>query len=274
MRPFNEREKIIIEKLSEVEPGDPRTFPVFMQEEIFSKKSNIAPMIYNWGDQKGIAIGVNPEEEFVVHAIDAFSEIVFLLDYLDKNNYIVGMNLGPQRSEGLIPLFGGFDSLSLSEDKVKITLNQRGDYFLPNQRDYIFNNKNEYLFKIISLPYNDFSILYEILSKNFTGRVFVRQELKELVKNDFKTTGQIQFEKQQRLTWIGIAIAFATGLGALLQPLFSDAEAGNIAITQDQCRVIQSIESQSREYRIIDQQLKEINQKIDDIKSEAISLEE
>jgi hypothetical protein len=46
--------------------------------------------------------------------------------------------------------------------------------------------------------------------------MYIRQELKELVKNDFKTANQMQFEKQQQLTWVGIAIAFSTGLGALL----------------------------------------------------------
>lgn len=44
----------------------------------------------------------------------------------------------------------------------------------------------------------------------------VSQELKDLVDNDFKTEEQIRFEKQQRLTWISIAVAGAVGLLSLI----------------------------------------------------------
>lgn len=40
----------------------------------------------------------------------------------------------------------------------------------------------------------------------------VSQELKELVKHDFKSEEQVRFEKQQRLTWISIAVALCLGL--------------------------------------------------------------
>lgn len=44
----------------------------------------------------------------------------------------------------------------------------------------------------------------------------VSQELKDLVNNEFKTEEQIRFEKQQRLTWISIAVAGAVGLLSLI----------------------------------------------------------
>lgn len=44
----------------------------------------------------------------------------------------------------------------------------------------------------------------------------VSQELKDLVKSDFKTEEQIRFEKQQHLTWISIAVAGAVGLLSLI----------------------------------------------------------
>jgi hypothetical protein len=40
----------------------------------------------------------------------------------------------------------------------------------------------------------------------------VSQELRDLVKNNFKTEEQVRFEKQQRLTWISIGIAALLGL--------------------------------------------------------------
>lgn len=44
----------------------------------------------------------------------------------------------------------------------------------------------------------------------------VSQELKDLVKHDFKTEEQIRFEKQQRLTWISIAVAGGIGIASLI----------------------------------------------------------
>lgn len=40
----------------------------------------------------------------------------------------------------------------------------------------------------------------------------VSQELRDLVKNNFKTEEQVRFEKQQRLTWISIGIAALLGI--------------------------------------------------------------
>lgn len=44
----------------------------------------------------------------------------------------------------------------------------------------------------------------------------VSQELKDLVKHDFKTEEQRRFEKQQRLTWISIAVAGSIGVVSLI----------------------------------------------------------
>lgn len=40
----------------------------------------------------------------------------------------------------------------------------------------------------------------------------VSEELKELVKNDFKTDEEIRFAKQQRITWISIIVAALLGI--------------------------------------------------------------
>ena len=40
----------------------------------------------------------------------------------------------------------------------------------------------------------------------------VSEELKELVKNDFKTDEEIRFAKQQLLTWISIGVAILLGI--------------------------------------------------------------
>lgn len=49
----------------------------------------------------------------------------------------------------------------------------------------------------------------------------VSQELKDLVKNNFKTEEQIRFDKQQRLTWISIAVAGGVGVLSLVISIIS-----------------------------------------------------
>jgi hypothetical protein len=49
----------------------------------------------------------------------------------------------------------------------------------------------------------------------------VSQDLIELTKNDFKSEEQIRFEKQQRLTWISIAVAGVVGVFSLILSVIS-----------------------------------------------------
>ena len=44
----------------------------------------------------------------------------------------------------------------------------------------------------------------------------VSEELKDLVKHNFKTEEQIRFAKQQRLNWIGIGVAILIGILGLI----------------------------------------------------------
>lgn len=53
----------------------------------------------------------------------------------------------------------------------------------------------------------------ELPISTYLGCFFsVSQELRDLVKNNFKTEEQLRFEKQQRLTWISIIVALLIGL--------------------------------------------------------------
>lgn len=50
------------------------------------------------------------------------------------------------------------------------------------------------------------------IGNTFYTAFSVSQELRELVKHDFKTEEEIRFRKQQRLTWISIILATLIGL--------------------------------------------------------------
>jgi hypothetical protein len=54
------------------------------------------------------------------------------------------------------------------------------------------------------------------LAQFFNCSYSVSQELRDLVKHHFKTEGEIRFIKQQRLTWISIAVTGLIGLAGLI----------------------------------------------------------
>lgn len=51
--------------------------------------------------------------------------------------------------------------------------------------------------------------------------ICVSQELKDLVKHDFKTEDQIRFDKQQRLMWVSIIVTGVIGLVGLFVAIIS-----------------------------------------------------
>ena len=75
---------------------------------------------------------------------------------------------------------------------------QKGWYSADGQEKYWMEHKwREQILKIEPYLYSDYC---------------VSEELKELVKNDFKTDEEIRFAKQQLLTWISIGVAILLGI--------------------------------------------------------------
>ena len=60
--------------------------------------------------------------------------------------------------------------------------------------------------------YNDWSKQLSYISRFLYSNYCVSEELKELVKNDFKTDEEIRFAKQQFATWLSIGVAILLGI--------------------------------------------------------------
>lgn len=60
--------------------------------------------------------------------------------------------------------------------------------------------------------YNDWSKQLSSISRFLYSSYCVSEELKELVKNDFKTDEEIRFAKQQFATWLSIGVAILLGI--------------------------------------------------------------
>lgn len=152
---------------------------------VFSDKQK-----YEWEDAK---------------AISYISELISLLKYLIANRLItiLPINLrevfavGRQHSKPYRPGYLEVDDAILDVDS--------------NMGNWIDKATNEQTYW--PSCYSDKELPISAYLESFFS---VSQELKDLVKSDFKTEEQIRFEKQQRLTWISIAVAGAVGLLSLI----------------------------------------------------------
>ena len=152
---------------------------------VFSDKQK-----YEWEDAK---------------AISYISELISLLKYLIANRLItiLPINLrevhavGRHHSKPYRPGYLEVDDAILEVDS--------------NRGNWIDKETNEQTYW--PCCYSDKELPISAYLESFFS---VSQELKDLVKSDFKTEEQIRFEIQQRLTWISIAVAGAVGLLSLI----------------------------------------------------------
>lgn len=133
------------------------------------------------------------------------ADFVSLINYLIANRLIVVIPFTDST-----PLIIGKEKAEWGTHRIIVVNNGEG-YITPdnNYFNYFENNQQAYWPCVGAeelLP----------LSKTLTSWFSVSQELRDLVKNNFKTEEQIRFEKQQRLTWVSIAITGFIGLAGLI----------------------------------------------------------
>ena len=132
------------------------------------------------------------------------AELMSLISMLIENRYIVLIPFGSSYTHtiGVYGYRGIRPYLYTTDNGDFICLEDRNvNWFHANQQKcwpFVFNEKQ--------LP----------LSHFFNCPFCVSQELKDLVRHNFKTEEQRRFSKQQQLTWISIIIASIIGLSSLI----------------------------------------------------------
>lgn len=134
-------------------------------------------------------------------ALGYIAELLSLVDFLIKKRYII--LIPGEYSEALV--IGAQDARCYKNETLLVNGNE---YICLTERyvnwfDANGNQKYWYChFDKHTLP------ISELLMPWFS----ISQELKTLVKNDFKSEDEIRFRKQQRLTWISISVAILIGI--------------------------------------------------------------
>lgn len=142
-------------------------------------------------------------------AFGYISELMSLVTMLIENRYIVMIPFGNSYTHTI-----GVYGFRLIKPDLYTTEN--GDIICLQYRNVNWFHENEQK----CWPY-DFDEQQMPLSHYFNCPFCVSQELKELVKHNFKTEEQRRFIKQQRLTWFSIAVAIIIGLASIIISIYN-----------------------------------------------------
>lgn len=212
MRPFNSREKNIIQKIATIGPDNKDFFDSFLRKNIFTIESNMAVSLLTQLSGQGDLILYIASEEWNSGSqnlkLYEFLEMICLFDYLKQEKYIMLFSLDSlKKRDGIIIIH---QSLAMPSDpsKGKLILNNQEDYLEMSSPDKIYNVNGALLFKGIHLD----SSLYNLALDSLTGLVYPTEGLIDFVKNDFQTIEQQNFKNQEILTWIAIGVSLILGV--------------------------------------------------------------
>ncbi len=145
-----------------------------------------------------------------VNALSYLTELISLIKYLIENRLITVL---PDRVR-YIHVIGRQNSRLARLDYIEVD-----DAILE-----VESNMGNWMDKITrEQTYwpNSFSEQELPLSKYLECSFSISQELRDLVKNKFKTEEQVRFQKQQRLTWVSIIVTGIIGLAGLVIAIIS-----------------------------------------------------
>jgi hypothetical protein len=125
-------------------------------------------------------------------AVSQFFETIALIKYLERSDLIF-IHSNPDQ-----PLNNG-DFLSKNIDQA-----------------YLDNH----IANLIALPIP--TDIYDLMRRFIRSYIFTGTELKELVKNKFKSTEQLQFESEIKIARISLVIAFVALIFSFISPLLFD----------------------------------------------------
>lgn len=138
---------------------------------------------------------------------DAFgyiTDLISLVDILIKKKYMVVIPFWTDD----IPVIGKKNAIKVSRSRIDIDNNEC--ISLGDCNVNWFDECDNQIYWSHELSEQELSISV------FNSSISISQELKNLVKHNFKSEDEIRFNKQQRLTWISILVAAALGIYGII----------------------------------------------------------
>ncbi len=208
IRKFNKREKKVIKKLAMLSFEEMDTFSYFLQCHFFTPKSKMAFIVFPKINQGILYIQntlfANNEKRKRIYF--HFLELISLINYLENLRYISFFRFNDSIGGEMYLMGSEFKNPIMIENQL--FLNEE-EYFMCPDYSLIYKKENNtVVYRSITIPEG----IFEEFLEKYLGIFLVSEELRELVRNDFKTPEEIRFNKQRTIAWIGIGVSVLLGI--------------------------------------------------------------
>jgi hypothetical protein len=216
MRKYNNREKDFLKLLEEISNDDLEFFSFFLQNKYFTKNKNSA--LFVLPQQKTALLFIRKsffdDIKLRKDELKKFIEVVSLVENLKADRYI---NLIPNpeaQNKSMHIMHDSFNSPKQDSATSNIILNEEGMHLKILDVSKIYNSRKEIQFEGVKLEEHT----YNLIMNNLMGLLFVSEELKDFVRNGFKSTEDLRYRNGQIATWFGLIMALIYGLIGIFNP--------------------------------------------------------
>jgi len=216
MRKYNIREKKFLKLLVNISNQDMELFPFFLQHQYFTEDQNCALFLLHQQSEVLLFIKKTVFDNLDLRKLELrnFIEILSLMGYLKQNRLVDIFPVADNPSTTMGVMYSGFDNIQSTGQNSDITLNSAGTHIKFPDMAKIYNLANEIEFEAIKLENHT----YNMIKDNFSGLLFVSEDLKEFVRNGFKSTEDVRYKRAQLTTWIGLLMALIFGIIGIYNP--------------------------------------------------------
>ena len=231
MRPFNQRERKIIEIISNVGIDNTDTFSKILQEKYFTEERGRILIINHV--TKDVLLFLRIEDFNIISqrtkAIGELWELISLVSYLIDERLLTVLDM--QSNSQIDFLYQGF-SRGINSSPASITFQDKDGTTSLILPDKITKSDGSISFKSVS-----FRDLYEPINKKLSGLIYPTEGLIFLVNNKYTTSEDLKFNKQNIISWVSIFIAFLIGLISIILSINSSQSSSKA--TENQTKIIE-----------------------------------
>jgi hypothetical protein len=210
MRKFNKREKEFLILLEEISNNDLEFFSFFLQNKYFTESKNSALFILPKQNTAILYIRKKIFDNLKLRKEELrdFIEILSLIENLKDDRFINIIPNPEVLNTSMHIMHKSFTKPNQSSKDSSISLNKEGMHLKYPDISKIYNSKDKVEFEGVKLEEHT----YNLIITNFMGLLFISQELKDFVKNDFRSLEDIRYKNSQKATWFGLILALTFGV--------------------------------------------------------------
>jgi len=208
MRPYSHNEKHFIRIIVEKTPSTESFFQRLLSEKYFLK--DYRPFIWVDGENKKFVLFFRSGERH--EAFFRFMNLVALMEDLKEDRLVVQFHLEKSQNENyfLGEFFDAYEEKGENGDVLRYVSKSTGRSIALNSLNKLCDQAGNIIEDLDPVYFDDPS-LFERVTKAFSGVVYPREALIEIVKNNFLSVEQRRHRQTTKLIICGIIIS-VTGL--------------------------------------------------------------